>query len=215
MVKFNIDQSKINDYKAEYKDTHCVFFPSLIEKNVLDKLVDRLERTDFLTKIEKDEHTGAFGEVLFMPLDNPVPFMFHMLMNDRALFKQLEEITGCNSIGNFMGRIHRSQGGEQHQIKWHGDNTDTRLLAMTLNLGRDRYTGAKFQMRKKGSDTIIREFGQTEPGDAFIFEIHPDLQHRLSLVETGTRTVGVGWFRAEPDFNTFAKQYFTRHKAQL
>ena len=215
MTKFNIDPNKIEEYKKEYKETHCVFFPSFIEKTALNNLVDRLEQTEFYTKMEKDEHSGEFGKVLFMPLNNPVPFMFHMLMNDRQLFKQLEAITGCGDIGNFMGRIHRSEGGEQHQIEWHGDNTDTRLLAMTLNLGRTNYTGAKFQMRKKGDDKIIREFGQTEPGDAFIFEIHPDLQHRLSLVETGTRTVGVGWFRAEPDYNTFAKQYFMAHKTNV
>lgn len=213
MTKFNIDSSKMEDYKAEYKDTHCVFFPSFIEQNTLNKIIDRLERTEFQTKIEKSGHTKGFGKVLFMPLNNPVPFMFHMLMNDRELFKQLEGITGCSNIGNFTGRIHRSEGGEQHQIEWHGDNTDTRLLAITLNLGKDQYTGAKFQMRKKGDDKIIREFGQTAPGDAFIFEIHPDLQHRLSLVETGTRTVGVGWFRAHPDYNTFAKQYFAVNKA--
>lgn len=213
MIKFNIDQDKLEEYKTEYKETHCIFLPSFIEENALNNLVNRLEQTEFQVKTEKDEHTGEFGKVLFMPLDNPVPFMFHMLMNDRKLFRQLEEITGCSSIGNFIGRIHRSEGGEQHEIEWHGDNTDTRLLAMTLNLGRTSYTGAKFQIRKKGDDKIIREFGQTAPGDAFIFEIHPDLQHRLSLVETGTRTVGVGWFRAEPNYNTFAKQYFMAGKA--
>lgn len=215
MVKFNINSSKIEDYKTEYQNTHCVFLPSFIEQTALNNLIDRLEQTEFYTKSEKDEHTGEFGKVLYMPSDNPVPFMFHMLMNDRELFKHLEEITGCNHIGNFTGRIHRSEGGEQHQIEWHGDNSDTRLLAMTINLGRTRYTGAKFQIRKKGEREVIREFGQTEPGDAFIFQIHPNLQHRLSLVETGTRTVGVGWFRAEPDFNTFAKQYFTFQKEQL
>lgn len=212
MTKFNIDLNKIEDYKKEYKETHCVFLPSFIQQNALKHLIDKLEQTEFHIKEEKDEHTGEFGKVLFMPQDSPVPFMFHMLMNDRALFSNLEEITGCATISNFTGRIHRSEGGEQHQIEWHGDNSDTRLLAMTLNLGRTRYTGAKFQIRRKGTDNILREFGQTEPGDAFIFEIHPDLQHRLSLVETGTRTVGVGWFRAEPDYNTFARQYFMRNK---
>lgn len=212
MTKFSIDISKIEDYKKEYKETHCVFLPSFIEQTALTHLIDKLEQTEFYTKSEKDEHTGEFGKVLFMSPDSPVPFMFHMLMNNPVLFNQLEEITGCDTIGNFTGRIHRSAGGEEHQIEWHGDNSDTRLLAMTLNLGRTSYTGAKFQIRKKGEDKIIREFGQTEPGDAFIFEIHPELQHRLSLVETGTRTVGVGWFRAEPDYNTFARQYFMEKK---
>lgn len=215
MAKFNIDLSKIEDYKREYRETHCVFLPSFIERHTLNNLIDKLEQTEFYTKTEQDEHTGEFGKVLFMPPDNPVPFMFHMLMNNRSLFSHLEQITGCDTIGNFAGRIHRSEGGEGHQIEWHGDNSDTRLLAMTLNLGRTRYTGANFQIRKKDSDNIIREFGQTEPGDAFIFEIHPELQHRLSLVETGTRTVGVGWFRANPDYNTFARQYFLRKKQFL
>lgn len=215
MNSLYIDQSKIEDYKEEYKNTHCVFLPGFVAQDALNSIVNKLSVTEFETRIEKDEHTGEFGKVLLLPPNNPVPFIFHLLMNNKTLFKQLENITGCESIGNFMGRIHRSEGGEQHEIEWHGDNSDTRLLAMTLNLGRERYTGAKFQMRKKGTENIIREFGQTEPGDAFIFQIHTELQHRLSLVEEGRRTVGVGWFRAKPDYNTFAKQYFKGQKAEL
>src|SRR5690606_17972260 len=124
-------------------------------------LVSKLAQTEFLTRLEVDEKTGVFGKVLYIPFESVMPFTLNFLMNDRVLFSKLIEITGCAPIGNFNGRIHRSEGGEQHEIEWHGDNSDNRLLAITINLGVDRYTGAKFQIRKKNSDTVLREFGQT------------------------------------------------------
>jgi len=205
MTNFTIDESKIEQYQAEYAATNCVFFPGLLKKNALQNLLNKLEKINFFTKFEMDE-ANKFGKVLFVPANDPVLFTFQLLFNNKQLFAALEKITSCGSIGNFVGRIHRSEEGD-HEIKWHGDNSDTRLLAMTLGLGTDRYTGAQFQMRETGTEKITREVGQIEAGDALIFKIDPSLQHRLAPMESGRRTVGVGWFRAEPDFETFAKTY--------
>ena len=201
-----IDESKIQDYKDEFAATSCIFIPELLSGNILRNILKKLDETTFETKFETDS-SGKFGKVLFVPLQNPVVFTFQLLLNDRDFFSMLQEITSCAEIGNFVGRIHRSLGGENHAIEWHSDNSDNRLLAMTLCLGTDEYTGGKFQMRETEGEQIVREFGQLNPGNAIIFKISPGLEHRLTSVETGRRTVGVGWFRSKPDFNTFASSY--------
>ena len=120
-----------------------------------------------------------------------------MIFNDKNLFNFLQTITNCKKINNFNGRIHRSVGLQEHEIDWHGDNVDNRLLAMTISLGIDKYIGGSLQIREKVLKNILGEFYQLNAGDAIIFQISPDLEHRLTKVELGTRTVGVGWFRSK------------------
>lgn len=206
MSKILLDDSKIELYKTEYAETHCVFLPGFLKGALRDSFLNKIATADFYTKFESHSD-NQFGKVTVLGMKDPILFSFLFMMNNQQLFKQLQQITGCETIGNFTGRIHRSEAGEDHEIHWHGDNSDNRLIAITLNLGHDKFSGGKFQIRKKGTENIIREFGQTEAGDAFIFQIDPSLQHRLTTVEDGRRTVGVGWFRSQPDFNTFAKEY--------
>jgi hypothetical protein len=201
------DEAQIQEAQREFTDTNCVFLPQFLTQTVHTRLLKKLEATRFLTKFE-GKSDAEFGKVLFVPPDEPVIFMFHLLMNNLNLFELIRRITKCSQIGNFSGRIHRSQSGGKHEIDWHGDNADFRLVGLTLNLGTERFTGGEFQLREKNSEKILRKIGQTEAGDAFIFRISPDLQHCLTALNAGTRTVGVGWFRAEPDFKTFAKNYF-------
>ena len=192
--KLNLDKSLIEKYKEEYNRTSCIFIPGLIPANVLVFLLKQLEQTSFEIKTEMDQEY-KFGKVLFIPQESSVIFTFNMLFNDTGLFKSLQQITCCETIGNFNGRIHRSEDTD-HEIDWHGDNADNRLLAMTVSLGYDEYSGAKFQLRKKNEEHIMREFGQIKAGDAFIFKIAPELEHRLTPLLSGKRTVGVGWFRS-------------------
>lgn len=194
--KLQFQDTDIAKLKAEFEETKCIFLPNFIELRTLEILLSKIEKTGFQTKFESDNEE-KFGKVFFIPQESPLIFTFNMLFTAPPLYTFLEKITGCPPIHNFIGRLHRSEGGEEHFIDWHGDNTDNRLLAMTLSLGRERYQGGLFQMREKDSGKILREFGQIETGDAFIFQIAPELEHRLTVVSEGRRTVGVGWFRGK------------------
>ncbi|MBS1522332.1 MAG: 2OG-Fe(II) oxygenase [Bacteroidetes bacterium] len=205
-TKTFIDNTSIEKYRDEFESTHCVFIPGFLSGNTLENILRKLQTATFQTKFETD-NTNKLGKVLFIPLSDPVVFTFWLLLNNPELFSMLQEITQCGHIGNFVGRIHRSEGGEDHSIEWHSDNTDNRLLAITLCLGTDDYTGGKLQIKSKDDENIIREFGQLTAGDAIIFKISPHLKHRLTNLETGRRTVGIGWFRSEPDFDTFAAMH--------
>lgn len=132
-----------------------------------------------------------------------------MIMNRPELFQVIERVTGCAPIGNFFGRIHRSHSSSTHQISWHGDNADHRLIGISINLSTESYSGGFFQLREKDSENVLSEIGAVGLGSAFLFRIAPAFQHRLMPIDAGgNRTVGVGWFRAFPDWPTFARNYF-------
>jgi hypothetical protein len=192
--KLILDENKIESYRAEYAATNCIFVGGFVEQTILQSLLKKLDEDSFKTKLEMDGE-DKFGKVLALLPNHPAVFILNMLLNNPQLFDTLQQITGCAPINNFTGRIHRSESGQEHEIGWHGDNSDNRLLAISLGLGTDSYTGAKFQLRKKGTEHNLREFGQLEAGEAIIFKIDPELQHRLTVLEDGRRTVGVGWFR--------------------
>ncbi len=140
--------------RAEFAQRHCVLLPQLIEPGLLRHLVHQVDSASKFTKFERDDGEG-FGSVLFVPETEPALFVFRLLMNNQRLFRAIEEITECIPIGNFMGRLHSSLPGANHHIEWHGDNTDHRLLGLTIDLSTADYEGGRFQLQRKDSGEII------------------------------------------------------------
>lgn len=203
-----VHANDLDRLRSEFARQNCVLLPQLIEPSLLEHLRRTVAAARLVTKFEGDD-AEQFGKVLFVPRTEPSLFVFHFLMNNRKLFHAVEKITQCLPIGNFVGRLHSSVPGGNHHIAWHGDNADHRLLGLTIALSSADYDGGVFQLRRKDSEEIICEVPRKQAGDAFVFRISPDLQHRLTLIESGgPRTVGVGWFRSQPDFGSFAKSYF-------
>jgi hypothetical protein len=198
----------IDQLRSEFARKSCVRLPQLIEPSLFKHLMRKVTAARLVTKFEHDEDE-AFGKILFAPSSEPALFVFHLLLNNRDLFQVVQKITGCLPIGNFVGRIHSSICGADHHIGWHGDNADNRILGLTIDLSNSAYEGGVFELRRKDSPEIICSIPRQLPGDAFVFLISPQLQHRLTLIESGgPRTVGVGWFRSQPPFSVFTNQYF-------
>jgi len=193
----NLDESAFAKYQSEYAETNLVLLPDLLKTNALQTLLKKINDTTFETKFE-GENDDKFGKVLYVPPSKSILSVMTFMLNDEYLFRSLEKITGCKPIDNFVGRIHRSENTD-HGINWHGDNSDNRLLAITLSLGTEYYTGANFEIRKKGTTDIMRQISYIKAGDAIVFKIAPELEHRLSLLESGRRTVCVGWFRSKAE----------------
>ena len=63
------------------------------------------------------------------------------------------------------------------------------------------YTGGVFQLRRRGCAEILTETPNTGPGDAILFRIDDQFEHRITDVEgTVAKTAFAGWFVSEPDF---------------
>lgn len=202
------DDEHIACLHEAFAQQSCVMLPRLLAPSLLQHMLQRLATASFIPKVECDAR-GTFGQVMLLPVDDPTLFLLHLLLNKPALFRIIERITGCPTIGNFLGRMHRSYPTAQHHIDWHDDHADTRLIGLTLNFSTEEYAGGAFQLREKHSQRLLHEITKVGLGDAFLFRIAPGLQHQLTPVDGGSsRTVGVGWFRAQPDWPTFARAYF-------
>ena len=68
---------------------------------------------------------------------------------------------------------------------------------MSLNVGSDCYSGGVFQLRRKGSEEILVEAPNNVPGDAIVFRISREFQHRVTEVTSSDpKTAFAGWFRS-------------------
>jgi hypothetical protein len=124
-------------------------------------------------------------------------------MNDEKLFQFIEDITGCDRINCFEGRVYRVNPNEGHHDSWHNDIGEGRLVGMSLNLSREVYSGGRLQIRERESGTLISEAVNTGSGDAVIFRLSRDLQHRITEVEgSASKTAFAGWFRSRPNISS-------------
>jgi hypothetical protein len=196
----------IRKLAEEFAETGCARLPGFMDPRLLNPLLNWLESARF--QVKNELHEGrVFGTTLFVPSSEPSLFLLHFILNRPALFKEVERVTGCAKLGNFTGRIHRTSIESHHHIDWHDDRVHTRTVGINIGLSTESYTGGMFQLRD-AQGRVRAEVGRTAAGDAFLFRIGEGWQHRLTPVESGRRTVAVGWFLLEPDWQQFAKMEF-------
>jgi len=123
----------------------------------------------------------------------------HLAMNDPELLGTIERIVQAAPLSSFGGRVYRMLPGHEHVADWHDDLHADRHIGLSINLSEVAYEGGLFQLRRLGSDTLIAEVHNTGLGDAILFRLSPDLQHRVTPV-TGAfaKTAFAGWFRPGP-----------------
>lgn len=152
-----------------------------------------------------------FGEEACMA-PNATLWMLDFLMNAPEVTRTVSHITGCGPIGCFFGRIYRLAPGTDHGHDWHRDCEDDRLIGVSVNLTDREFEGGALQLRRASNlqstgpkvrrHALLAEVRNTGPGDAVLFRIAPDLEHRV-LPVTGTvpRLAYTGWFRARPSYS--------------
>jgi hypothetical protein len=96
-----------------------------------------------------------------------------------------------------------------HDDSWHDDLSGShRMIALSLNLSAAAYSGGTLQIRDRSSGEIVHEAANTGVGDAVLFRISPQLEHRVSRVDGAVaRTAYAGWFQTEPAFRSVMTGY--------
>lgn len=193
------DSIQLANQKEEFARNHSVVLPHFLGADILQYLEQRLAIAHFDVRSDYSKSGREFArEHAVKGQDISVHFLV-MLLNNTQLFQALQALTGCPAISNFQGRIYRMEANSGHYDSWHGDNDNGRLLGISINLGRGRYTGGMFQLREIGSQRLCCEIAHAEPGNAHLFRIDPELEHRVTAIEgTMTRLVAAGWFQAGP-----------------
>jgi hypothetical protein len=183
--------------RKQFDEQHCVRLPNLLAPDLLDLVRRRIDQADFVERV----HEGIGSNKELCLAKGTAPGLLHFFVNSDALFRQIQEITGCPRIGNFSGRVYRFSPGAGHHDAWHSDMSDHRMIAMSINLSTRPYSGGVLQIRDAASKQILYEGTNTGFGDAIVFRLAEYLQHRVSEVEgTHPKTAFAGWFRSEPDY---------------
>jgi len=192
----HVDAETVARLEQEFHGRHLVLLPKLLEPKLLEFVLSRIEQGPWQTKIhEKIGSEVVLGDIL---LRN----MLHLVTNAPGFLEAVRKISGCGNITWFRGRIYRFIPGQGHYDSWHTDHMDRRVVAMSLNLSSKVYEGGILQLRDRNSKQILLETANTGCGDAVLFRISEDLDHRVTDV-TGKepKTAFAGWFKSgRPDF---------------
>lgn len=194
----------LENLRGQFARNHYCLLPGLLEAQLLDLIQQQIERGEFRERI----HEGIDSNKELCLTANPGLGGLLFLMNDEKLFKFIQDITRCDRIGCFEGRVYRVNPGPEHHDSWHNDVGDERLVGMSINLSRETYSGGTLQIRDHDSHEILSEAPNTGLGDAIVFRLSAGLQHRVTEVNGETpKTAFAGWFRAQPHFSSLLKFY--------
>lgn len=180
--------------REQFRHRHCLQIPRLLDHPLADEIARLVEGSEF----DRREHDGI-GVEECMEVNATLAWLL-LLVNDERMLEVVESITECGPIGHFDGRVYRLEPSADHYDSWHDDLGDGRLVAMSINLGRQSYEGGALEIRDRrtGATTQARS---ASTGDALLFELGENLEHRVLPVTGETaRTVFAGWFKAGPNF---------------
>lgn len=187
-------EEELTRLREEFGRRHCVVLPGLLDAPLADEIGRRVEQSDFY----RLEHEGIGVEACMRA--NGTLAWLQLLINDDRVLEVVRSISGCGPIGNFEGRVYRLQPATDHYDSWHDDNSGGRLIAMSINLGRQPYEGGALEIRQKHSAESVQA-RNAQLGEGLLFELGEHLEHRVLPVTGETaRTVFAGWFKAGPSY---------------
>lgn len=186
-----LDQAQICKLSAQFRDSHWVRLPQLLEPSILEFLQARLDNSQWETMSH-----GKIGEE-YITNDLPTTILLHFAMNRPKFLAAIEEITGCKGLRWFRGRVYRMIAEAGHHDNWHSDEDYSNEVGVSVNLSRNLFRGGLFMLREGDSKRILAQVANTGPGDALIFRISPKLHHRISDLEgSEPKTAFTGWFKS-------------------
>lgn len=179
---------------ARFASSRAIALPGFLAPELLQQLARLWQAAEFTP-----DNIGRVGRrTIETPARTSVALRF--ALGRRALFRWLEQLTGCRPLNGVTGAVVRMRQGEDEQLNWHDDAArkfQDRVLAVTINLGDAPYRGGDFEMRRRGQTALCCRHHHAAPGEALVFEVSPTLQHRVTpLIEGGPRTIFAGWFVA-------------------
>jgi hypothetical protein len=186
--------AQLASLREQFDAYHAVIVPGLFGPALLAEVQGELERAPFTER----DYDGLAGE---LALDESVALVARLLflVNDPELFRAVEAIAGSGPLARFDGRIYRRLATATHYDNWHDDLHDpAHLVAMSVNLSVQDYAGGVLLVRCKGTERVLAELHNTGPGDAILFRVALELEHRVTSVTAGVKTALAGWFAHSP-----------------
>jgi 2-oxoglutarate-Fe(II)-dependent oxygenase superfamily protein len=200
-VVFSGSESDLTALRSDFERNHYVILPKLFEPELLQMVLKRIASSRFVPF----EHQGIGLE--FCMDDRPTISLLNFIANIPAFLRLIEQITSCGQIGEYSGRVYRMTSSDGHYDNWHDDSNDGRLLTMSVNLTPQPFRGGALQMRRYGSEQMLHEIHNSGLGDALLFRISPEFEHRVQAVEGNVpKTALAGWFISGKTFHEAARE---------
>jgi 2OG-Fe(II) oxygenase superfamily len=188
--------------RRDFERDHFLLLKDFLHPDIISLIRPFLERAEYSPA--KYKHVGS--ELRMKP--NLAFDTLSFLANDAKLFALVQSITGCDSIGYFQGRVYKLIPNPQHNFDWHDDLSESnRLIAISINLTEEKFRGGVFQIREVPSGKITGQVANAGLGNAVLFGISKDLEHRVTGIEGDTPRISFsGWFKSGAGIHSDAGQ---------
>ena len=123
-----------------WERVHHLAIPDILDPNLSSVVARGLERTTFVPRVNPGIGTELYAE------DGSAVALLQFITNDPRLFQIVRELCpGGPLVRCFQGRIYRFVPGTAHEHSWHSDTNQTRVIALSINLGAEPYQGGVLQ----------------------------------------------------------------------
>ncbi len=181
--------------RDEFSRRHVIKLPALLDGQLLRQIHIAIDRSQFRELV----HPGIASELCMAT--NACLGLLHFLVNDRHMYRLVEDVSGCRPISFFSGRVYRRLPNSTHHDSWHSDLVEGRQIGMSLNLSAQPYEGGLFEIREAAAERQLAAIANIGPGDALLFRIDPALEHRVTNVRGAVpKTAFAGWFGSSRDY---------------
>ena len=191
-------QDAVPALRSEFLTEHCLCLPNLIDAEFGAFLRAKLDKAQFTAR-----HYDTVGNE-FRMIPNLVSGTLQFILNDETIFSWVRQVTGCSPIGCFQGRVYKMLPGAGHSFHWHDDcrHNLNRLITLSINLSPAPYDGGNLEIRRADSHKVVFRAPRLSWGDALMFPISPEFEHRVTPVQSGAPKIAfAGWFLSEPVFS--------------
>jgi hypothetical protein len=183
------DDAAVALLREEFASNSCVKLVNVLESSLVSLVQAKVREASFHERIHP-----ASGRELCMEEDQTVGLL-RFLFTTPVVFDLVDRITGCAPITSFICRIYifRPNAGDVHH--WHDDCSGGRQLGFSLNLSDRVFDGGELELRRRGEEEAFCQTVNTGLGDALIFRIDDELEHRVLPVTGSVPKVALaGWF---------------------
>jgi len=208
----DLSDARIAELRAQFDCHHWVRLPRVLSPELLCDVQARLARAEFVEKA----HTGVVPpsrDLCMVP--STLSGLLELVFNDADVFDVVERITGCEGIGRFGGFVYRLTATHGQGHHWHNDLIESRLVAMSVNLGPGAYDGGLLELRDRESRRVLERVPNTGNGDALLFRLDQALQHRACPVTAGIKTAFAGWYFGEDSYPRHIRDVAEARASQL
>ena len=204
------------EIRREFALRHCVFLKGFLNTTLLDRIKGLIRNQEYFVRVDHDTDGKVFARELTLCDSDPLANLMFLLLNQKDLFELIENITELKKpMRYFRSRVFEFHSSPDHYDDWHDDDEKGQTIGLSINLSPDPMDGGEFEIRNASTLEVYKKVSGSCFGDAHIFRIGPDFQHRVLPVRgPSVRRSCAGWFCTEPDYRVEIKKMLMASKTE-